>query len=277
MSTRHIAFIADPVIAPEAKGVVIHRSIGSERLVFLDPVMLLDHLKVDASELTEPRGFPRHPHRGIETLTYVFEGKMAHKDSLGNEGAVQAGGSQWMTAGAGIFHEEMLHPDPKGNDSLQIWFNLPADQKFITAGYQCVEAAGIPKVELESGGSVAVIAGEFQGIHGAFDGIAVRPHYFVVNLKAGESVDLPAPIGWTAFCYPWKGDASIAGRSWKVGHLAVLSQGEGVRVEATTDTTFIFVSAKPLNEPVMQYRSLVMSTPEQVGNALDDLESGTFA
>ena len=114
MSTREIAFIADPVIAPEAKGVDIYRSIGSERLIYLDPFMLLDHLKVDAAHLQEPRGFPRHPHRGIETLTYVFEGVMAHKDSLGNEGLVSAGGSQWMTAGAGIFHEEMLHPDPRG-------------------------------------------------------------------------------------------------------------------------------------------------------------------
>jgi redox-sensitive bicupin YhaK (pirin superfamily) len=277
VSTRTVAFVADPILAPEAKGVNIYRSIGSERLIYLDPFLLLDHLKVDAEALTEPMGFPRHPHRGIETLTYVFRGKMAHKDSLGNEGVVHEGGSQWMTAGRGIWHEEMLHPDPHGNDSLQIWFNLAADDKFKPAGYQGRDAHEIPQAITLCGSVVNVVAGEFEGVSGAFEGIGVAPHYFAVELKAGDSVTLPAPAGWTAFIYTWSGNPTVGGRSLLPSRLALLSDGEGVRVGCDEDSRFIFAAAKPLNEPVMQYRSLVLNTVEQMGQALQDIENGTFA
>jgi redox-sensitive bicupin YhaK (pirin superfamily) len=287
MSTfRPVAFVADPTAAEEAEGVTIRRTVGGERLVLLDPYLLLDHLYAPAG--TEPRavGFPRHPHRGIETLTYVFTGgKVHHRDSLGNDDAIGAGGSQWMTAGGGIFHEEMLEAAPGEEvEALQIWFNLPAAEKMKRPAYQAAKDGDVPEVALPGGASVRVVSGTVGGATGPFTGIAVRPTYVDVRLPAGASVELPAPAGETAFAYVVRGGVTFgdgAGAKAAAGpQLAVFGTGgDTVRATASGDgeARFVFVSARPLNEPVLQYRSLVLNTVDQVREALKDIENGTFA
>lgn len=283
MSGRSVGIVMEPKEAAEAEGVLIRRTIGSERLVLLDPFLLLDHLTVPASsEASQGIGFPRHPHRGIETLTYVLSGRVHHKDSLGNDSGVGTHGSQWMTAGRGIFHEEYLEPGEEGCEALQIWFSLPAAEKMKPAGYRPVQSGDIPEIPLEGGAVVRVVAGQFGETVGALQGVAVAPTYLDVSLPAGATVTLPASSGETAFAYLYRGQASFGtGQGRKdaaAARLVIFCDGDGAEITASAHKAarFIFVSARPLHEPVLQYRSLVMNTVEEMRQALDDLENGTF-
>lgn len=289
MATRQVGIVMTPTEAHEAKGVIINRTIGSEKLVLLDPFLLLDHLTVaDAAPVPESggegneTGFPRHPHRGIETLTYVFAGKMGHKDSLGNEETVAAGETQFMTAGAGIFHEEKPSPDAEGvHESLQLWLNLPAASKAIPATYRAAHNAEVPEVHTASGATVRVVAGVFGGATGPLDTIAVHPTYLDVHLPAGSSVSIPAPDGEAAFAYVYQGEPAFGDEHTPTiaPNLAIFVEG-GDTVTATAGiggARFVFACAKPLGEPVLQYRSLVLSDVTQMKRALDDLKGGTFA
>ncbi|HEY3280701.1 MAG TPA: pirin family protein [Armatimonadota bacterium] len=281
MVTRRVAMVIEPQIEREADHLTIGRMIGGSRMVLLDPFLLLDHM-VLSPEATEPEGFKRHPHRGIETLTYVFEGQVHHKDSLGNDSRVGAGGSQWMSAAGGIFHEEYLEPLPEGNNSLQIWFNLPTAERMKAARYQAVPGEAAPVVALEGGASARVIAGELQGREGALKGIAVRPAYLDVALPAGASALLPAPEGESTFAFLYRGEVAFEESGIPIGgtpRLVVFSeQGDGVWALAsnTGEARFVFVSARPLREPVLQYRTLVTDSTEAMRQALEELEQGTF-
>ncbi|MDX1931174.1 MAG: pirin family protein [Capsulimonadales bacterium] len=282
---RPVAIVMEPVEAQEAKGVLIRRTIGSERLVLLDPLLLLDHLQVSPSDGGTSVGFPRHPHRGIETLTYVLSGRVHHRDSLGNDSSVGTNGSQWMTAGGGIFHEEMLEfggGERVAVEALQLWFNLPADRKMTPPGYAAATETEIPAVALPDGGTVRVIAGQAFEAVGPFSGIAVSPTVLDVSLPSGASVTLPAPALRTTVAYLYQGTATFgegAGeRTATAARLVIFADGSSVRVTtADSPARFLMVSAPPLREPVLQYRSLVMNTVEQMRDALDDLERGTFA
>lgn len=281
--SRSVGIVMDPKEAAEAEGVLIRRTIGSERMVLLDPLLLLDHLTVPpSSDAAHGIGFPRHPHRGIETLTYVLAGHVHHKDSRGNDSGVGALGTQWMTAGRGIFHEEYLEPGETGCEALQLWFNLPAKEKMKPAGYVPAQGDAVPEVNLEGGATVRVIAGSFEGKTGPIQGIAVAPTYLDVHLPAGASVTLPAAPGETAMAYLYRGQASFGtgedAKTAAAARLVVLCDGDGVEVTASAEegARFIFVTARPLNEPVLQYRSLVMNTVEEMKQALDDLQNGVF-
>ena len=283
MSTRLVGIVMEPKEAAEAEGVLIRRTIGSERLVLLDPFLLLDHLTVPASsDAAQGVGFPRHPHRGIETLTYAIAGKVHHRDSLGNDSSVNAGGTQWMTAGRGIFHEEYFEPHETGCEALQIWFNLPAGEKMKPAGYRPAQSADVPEVTREGGANVRVLAGEFEGKTGPLQGVAVQPVYLDVHLPAGATVTLPAPPGETAFAYLYRGQAKFGPDSdaeeTAAARLIVFCDGDSAQVTASLQEAarFVFVTARPLREPILQYRSLVMNTVEEMKQALDDLEQGTF-
>jgi len=282
MATRQVGIVMTPSQAHEAKGVTINRTIGSDKLILLDPFLLLDHLTVandgtDASEI----GFPRHPHRGIETLTYVFTGRVKHKDSLGNEEIVDAGETQFMRAGAGIFHEEMVFADAGEHESLQLWINLPAAGKMTPPTYQAAHNEEVPEVTIENGGLVRVVAGQFGGATGPLKESASNLTYLDVHLPAGASVTIPAPEGDTALAYVYKGNLAFGEEltAAKNPNLVIfVEQGDTVTATAgDTDARFIFVSAKPWNEPVLQYRSLVLSNVGQMKQALDDLAKGTFA
>ncbi len=280
---RSIGIVMEPKEAAEAEGVLIRRTIGSEQLVLLDPLLLLDHLTVPpSSDAAQGIGFPRHPHRGIETLTYVLAGHVHHKDSRGNDSGVGALGAQWMTAGRGIFHEEYLEPGESGCEALQIWFNLPAADKMKPATYHPAQADDIPEVALEGGATVRVAAGVFAGKTGPLQGIAVAPTYLDVHLPAGATVTLPAQQGDTALAYLYRGQAVFgvgdAAKPVAAARLIVFCDGDEVQVTASAEEAarFIFVAARPLREPVLQYRSLVMNTVEEMKQALDDLQNGTF-
>lgn len=279
--TRQAGIVMNPKEVDEAKGVTIRRTIGSEQLVLLDPILLLDHLSAPVGDGASV-GFPRHPHRGIETLTYLFSGHVHHRDSLGNDDAIGAWGSQWMTAGGGIYHEEMLEIGPEGNEGLQIWFNLPAAQKRKPAAYRAAHGNDIPEAALAGGGVARVVAGTINGVTGPFEGIGVQPVYADVRVPAGATVTLPAPPGETTIAYLYRGYATFGdtadAHQTASPHLVIFCDGEGVTAKATAneEARFIFVSARPLNEPVLQYRSLVMNTVDEMKQALDDLKNNTF-
>ena len=284
MSTRPIALVAEPTETAEAVGVRILRSIGSERLVLLDPFLLLDHLQV--APAAEPAlGFPRHPHRGIETLTYVVRGWVKHRDSLGSDSQVEAGGAQWMCAGAGIFHEEYLQAGEEGSEALQVWFNLPASQKLTPPEYKAVHALEIPEVAFPSGAQVRVVAGELAGVQGPVQKTGIQATYLVVTLPTGATITLPAPRSETAFAYVYQGSVRFGEQEVASGKLAIFADNEVSEPEAeevlatapdTGEVRFILVRAAPLREPVFQYRSSVMNTVSQIGQAVRDLENGTF-
>ncbi|MBB6048412.1 pirin family protein [Armatimonas rosea] len=284
MSIRTLALIAEPTRAAEAEGVTILRALGSERLVLLDPFLLLDHLTVAPS--AEPYlGFPRHPHRGIETLTFVVEGWVKHRDSLGSDSQVEAGGVQWMRAGSGIFHEEYLQAGSAGSEALQVWFNLPAALKMTPPEYQAVEASALPELTLPGGARVVVVAGERDGVQGPVSRTGIHVTYLAVTLPAGVSVTLSAPRSQTAFAYVYRGSVHFGERTVTAGHLAIFAdepipEPEADVVAATapqdTEARFIFLCATPLREPIFQYRSSVMNTVSELGQVVDDLANGTF-
>ena len=281
MATRKQGIVMEPTVAPEAPGVLIRRTVGAERMIMLDPVLLLDHLTLDAEKVEGGAiGFPRHPHRGIETLTVVLAGRVHHKDSLGNDSSVTDMSAQWMVAGRGIFHEEYFAASDQGCEAIQLWFNLPAAHKTKPAGY--TPASHLPVVEAENGSRFTLIAGQVLGMVGPIDGIAVSPLCLLADIPAGGSATLPSREGDTAFVYVINGRLSAdANGAEPIGeaHLVVYTSGGDISVSAAPGESLrlLYVSAPALKEPVMQYRSLVMNTVDEMTQALRDLEQGTFA
>lgn len=286
MPTRSVGILMTPQEVHEAKGLTLRRTIGSDKLVLLDPFLLLDHMSVGPVEAgSEPQeiGFAMHPHRGIETLTYVMAGNVRHRDTMGNTDTIGPWESQWMTAGGGLFHEEMVQVTEEGHEGLQIWFNLPAQEKLKPPAYRSARYSDIPIVTQAGGAVIRVVAGTVDGVFGAFEGIAVQPTYLDVQLPPGATATLPAPPGQNAFAFTYKGDVHYGDPDTKTEAvrytLAIFAEGDGVQATAPPDeeARLIFVAAQPLNEPVLQYRSIVMNTVDQMKQALDDLKHNTFA
>ena len=271
---RTIAFMFAPTSVDEAKGVTINRAIGAERMAILDPLILLDHATIPAA--SEVVGFPRHPHRGIETLSYVLAGTVGHKDSRGSEGTVGAGGTQWMTAGNGIFHEEMLAPDADGASMLQLWFSLPADKKRIPPSYMGGPADEVPVVE-SAGVNVRVVAGSFQGTSGSFTGIAVDPTVLDIRLEPNTSVEIATRRGDATIAYIMEGSIELDDHIGRSVTLVVFTDGDTVTLTSRDKGARVFfVSARPTNEPILQYRSFVMNTPEDIAETLAMIKAGEF-
>ena len=265
----------EPVV--EGAGVRLKRSIGTKTLNYLDPFLLFDDFTS-----SDPRdyeaGFPLHPHRGIETVTYILKGEVRHKDTLGNAGSIGAGDLQWMTAGRGIMHEEMPQAKPGGIAGFQLWVNLPAKLKMTPPRYQDVRAAQIRATPMEGGAVVRVIAGKAGGVAGPVTGIAADPTYLDVSIPAGGSFTLPAEPGHSSFAYVFEGEALFpGGAKVAASRLAVL--GEGGRVEAAAGAggaRFLLVCGKPMGEPVARYGPFVMNTREEIEQTLRELREGTF-
>lgn len=274
MNSRKAAFTFAPTPAHEAQGVTILRAIGAERMAILDPFLLLDHASIPAN--SDMVGFPRHPHRGIETLSYVLEGEVGHRDSLGNEGKVSAGGAQWMTAGNGIFHEEMLLPGETGAEFLQLWFSLPQHLKRIPAAYSGAPSETIPHVDAE-GVTVRIVAGHFNGMAGPFQDIAVKPTILDVTIESGCRMFIPSTLGDAAVAYVVRGQIMVDDQTVTAPELIVFTDGDSIPLHAGPEGgRLLYVSAKPLYEPILQYRSLVMNTPEDIRESLQMIEAGTF-
>ena len=279
---REIAKIIEPEPITEGAGVRLKRSIGTEKLDYLDPFLLLDHF-ASSNPRDYEAGFPLHPHRGIETVTYVLRGEVQHKDTLGNSGSIGAGDVQWMTAGRGIMHEEMPQVHPEGIAGFQLWVNLPAKLKMIQPRYQEVRSGEIPEIRKEQGVRIRVITGTVAGVKGPVTGVAANPIYLDVSVPAHVSFSQPIERGHAAFAYVFEGEAKFAGSDNEDGttisHPKLLVLGDGDFVRIVTDETpvrFLLVSGKPLHEPIARYGPFVMNTEEEIEQTLRELQQGTF-
>jgi redox-sensitive bicupin YhaK (pirin superfamily) len=273
---RTIARIIEPQPVVEGAGVRLKRSIGTRTLDYLDPFLLLDHFASD-DPADYQAGFPLHPHRGIETVTYMLRGGVDHRDSIGNSGSIGPGDIQWMTAGGGIMHEEMPQVRPEGIDGFQLWVNLPARLKMTQPRYQGILAAEIPEVEVEGGSRVRVITGRVNGVNGPVSGIAADPVYLDVSVPANSSFAHQIDRGHSAFAYVFEGEAAFDDQQISHTKLVVLSDGDYVKAVTTeSPVRFLLVSGKPLNEPIARYGPFVMNTRDEIEQALRDLREGTF-
>ena len=282
----------------EGAGVKLHRAFGFGNTADFDPFLLFDDFRNDRP-IDFMAGFPWHPHRGIETITYVLAGTVAHGDSLGNVGSLGAGDVQWMTAGRGIIHQEM----PKGDDAgrmhgFQLWANLPSALKMTAPRYQDVHAADIPIVVDDDGTAVRVIVGDFWGRRGPVDGIAADPTYLDVSVPPGKMKRLPVETTRHAFAYVFAGSGSFRDASQPRGvltdttgeidetpvldvsgnrSLILFDRGDEVVVQAGPDgVRFLLVSGRPLEEPVAWHGPIVMNTQDELRRAMQELRDGTF-
>jgi redox-sensitive bicupin YhaK (pirin superfamily) len=282
MNERTPQEVVTPMATSDGAGVRLQRSIATPTLDHLDPFFLFDHFgSEDSGDYVA--GFPMHPHRGIETITYMLDGSVAHRDSLGNAGVIGAGDVQWMTAGSGIMHEEMPRVGPRRLDGFQVWVNLPARLKMTRPRYQDVPAAGIPEVARADGARVRVVAGAVDGVAGAVKEIFAGPSYLDVALPAGKTFEQPVPRGHTALLYVFQGEVQVGGASPSRGgaigspRLVILKDGDVVRVHAgAAPARFLLLSAQPLHEPAVRYGPFVMNTREEIAQALHELRNGTF-
>jgi len=273
---RRIVNIIEPQPVVEGAGVRLKRSIGTRTLDYLDPFLLLDHFASNDPADYEA-GFPLHPHRGIETVTYMLRGGVDHRDSIGNSGSIGPGDVQWMTAGGGIMHEEMPQVSTEGIDGFQLWVNLPARLKMTRPRYQGILASEIPEVEVEGGTKIRVITGTVNGVNGPVSGIAADPAYLDVSVPAHASFTHQIARGHSAFAYVFEGEAAFDDRKISHTRLAVLGDGDYVKVvTAESPVRFLLVSGKPLNEAIARYGPFVMNTREEIEQALRDLRQGTF-
>jgi redox-sensitive bicupin YhaK (pirin superfamily) len=275
-SIRKIARIIEPQWVSEGAGVKLRRSIATRELNTVDPFLLFDHFKSDNPD-DYLAGFPMHPHRGIETVTYMLEGQVDHEDSIGNAGTIQAGDVQWMTSGRGIMHEEMPRPKDGKMDGFQLWVNLPAKLKMTEPNYQEVPADQIPVVDREDGVKIRVIAGTVDGVRGPVSAIAAEPTYIDVSIPPGSTFSHPVERGHNAIAYVFEGKGHFGGESVKGTRLIVFSDGDGVTVETKDEPVrFLLLSGKPFNEPVARYGPFVMNTREEIEQTLEELRNGTF-
>jgi len=279
---RKIETIIEPEPVVEGPGVRLKRSIATRRLDYLDPFLLLDHF-ASSNPRDYEAGFPLHPHRGIETVTYVLRGEVHHKDTLGNSGSIGAGDVQWMTAGRGIMHEEMPQVRPEGIAGFQLWVNLPAKLKMTKPRYQDIRSGEIPEIKKENGARIRVITGAVDEVSGPVTGIAANPIYLDVFVPAHASLVQPIHRGHTAFAYVFEGEAKFVGDDKDDGtmishpRLVVLGDGDYVKVvTGATPVRFLLVSGKPLHEPIARYGPFVMNTEEEIEQTLQELRQGTF-
>ena len=297
MSIRPVKRLVKAKPTLEGAGVHLRRAFGFGATSDFDPFLLLDDFRNDVPE-DYLAGFPWHPHRGIETITYVLAGTVEHGDSMGNHGAIAAGDVQWMTAGSGIIHQEMPKGDRDGRmHGFQLWANLPSSLKMTAPRYQGVKAAEIPLVTDDDGTRVAVVCGRFQGTTGPVEGIAADPVYIDVSVPPGKKKTLPVETTRNALAYVFAGSGTFCNASgplavptepagWAdtappaaVGNrsLVLFDRGDEVTVEAREEgIRFLLVSGKPLAEPVAWYGPIVMNTQEQLRQAFAELERGTF-
>ena len=254
----------------EGAGVRIKRVFGFHEMPQLDPFLLLDCFDTDNRD-DYVKGFPWHPHRGIETITYVLDGDVEHKDSLGNSGVIRPGDVQWMTAGSGIIHQEMPQGSPKGRMwGFQLWANLPKRDKMMSPRYREVLSDTIPTVKTPEGATVRVICGSINGTHGPVREIVTDPEYLDVSLPAGKTFTHPVKPGYTVFAFIVEGE--------REGDI-LLYEPAGDTVAVSTDKKplrFLLVSGKPLNEPIAWAGPIVMNTKEELKTAFSEFEAGTF-
>lgn len=283
-ASRNIQQIIEPQYVIEGAGVLLRRSFGPSRANPFDPFLLFDHFAFNDPIEGPIRGFPTHPHRGIETVTYMLEGNVRHRDSLGNMGVIGPGDVQWMTSGRGILHEEMPRRGPSGLImGFQLWVNLPAAQKMSQPRYQEVNADSIPCVERD-GIKVRVVAGEYMGVRGPVTEIAANPLYMDITLEPGVEFSMPVPFGQSAVAYLFEGeglfglDGEGRGELMRAVQMGVFGDGDHIHVMTGngSHSRFMLIAGAPIKEPIVPYGPFVMNTAEEIQQALADLRNGTF-
>jgi len=283
MSTRRLQSVIESMAASDGAGVKLRRSLGSRPNLCFDPFLMLDEFFSD-----DPNdylaGFPSHPHRGFETVTYMLDGHMRHEDVFGNRGDLGPGDAQWMTAGRGIIHSEMPQQAEGRMRGFQLWINLPAREKMKPGAWRDIPSRDIPTVALAGGGEIRVLAGSFEQLGevtaGPVRGLSTDPQYYDVRVPAGASVAIPTPAGHNAFLYVYEGAASVGddARRLPFRSAGLLTPGESVRITAGEEgVKLLFLAGKPIGEPVVQYGPFVMNTPQEVMQAIEDYNAGRLA
>lgn len=275
--SRTITQIIEPQFVIEGAGVLLRRSIAPRASNEFDPFLLFDHFAFNDPIEGPILGFPMHPHRGIETVTYMLEGSTQHRDSLGNSGLIGPGDVQWMTSGRGILHEEMPRRGPDGTIyGFQLWVNLPSNLKMIPPRYQEVNAATIPTYE-QDGLCLRIVAGTVRGVVGPVTEIAASPLYLDARIAPHNTFEEPLPPDHTTLAYVFEGRAVFGNQIVEATRMLKFGPGDGIRV-VTTDSSvrFILMSGQPFREPIAPYGPFVMNTREEIQQALNELRDGTF-
>lgn len=274
---RTISHIIEPNLVIEGAGVLLRRSFGPHASNKFDPFLLFDHFAFNNPLEGPIRGFPTHPHRGIETVTYMLEGTVRHRDSLGNAGTIAEGDVQWMTSGRGILHEEMPRRSENGNIyGFQLWVNLPAAQKMSEPRYQEVGVGSIPVIE-KDGATIRLVAGNVDGVRGPVTEIAAAPLYMDVKLAPGSRFSYPIPSGHTALTYVFEGTGEFANEVVESVSMVVFNDdGDRIEVQTQTGVRFMLITGAPFKEPIVPYGPFVMNTREEIQQTLEDLRNGTF-
>ena len=284
MTSRTVERVIAGIPTSDGAGVKLRRSLGQSNSLRLDPFLMLDEFSSDQAD-DYIAGFPSHPHRGFETVTYMLDGHMLHEDNFGHRGNLTSGSVQWMTAGRGIIHSEMPQQESGRMRGFQLWINLPAREKMKPASYRDIQPSEIPQVRLQ-GGTAKVIAGTLaidgKATAGPIQGLATDAHYFDIELAAGTAFTQAIARGHNAFIYAFEGSLTIGsgspGRAVDTHNAAILSDGDDVTVVAgAKGARFIMLSAKPLREPVAQYGPFVMNTREEIEQAIRDYQNGELA
>lgn len=277
INNRLVKNIIEPQYVIEGAGVLLRRSIFPHVSNRFDPFLLFDHFAFNDPVEGPIRGFPMHPHRGIETVTYILKGSVSHRDSLGNAGLIGPGDIQWMTAGRGILHEEMPRRGRDGLiDGFQLWVNLPAALKMTRPNYQGITYADIPSAK-GPGWIARVVAGEVARVFGPAKDIAVNPTYLEVSMEVKSKFILPIPEDYTALVYVFYGKAIFGDSEVDAVKMVVLGKGSQIEIHsAETPVRFMLMDGAPIGEPIVPYGPFVMNTSEEIRQALADLRNGTF-
>ena len=284
MTTRTLEHIIESVHASDGAGVKLRRSLGGTHGLRVDPFLMLDEFSSE-NPGDYIAGFPAHPHRGFETVTYLLDGHMLHEDHLGHRGELKTGGVQWMTAGRGIVHSEMPQQENGRMRGFQLWINLPAREKMKPATYRDLQASEIPVVALPGGGTAKVIAGTVEvagkATAGPIKGGSTDPVYLDIALPAGGRFSYPINSEYSAFLYPYEGRVDVGSnataRPLNTHSAGVLTPGDRIEVTAGNDgARFLLLAGRPLREPVVQYGPFVMNTREEIEQAIRDFQSGAL-
>jgi hypothetical protein len=278
-TSRGVERIINGQFVMDGAGVRINRVLTGPLQRRLDPFLMLDAFGSDKPG-DYIAGFPEHPHRGFETITYMLAGRMRHRDSAGNEGLVTDGGVQWMTAGRGVAHSEMPEQTEGLMEGFQLWLNLPSTDKMMAPWYRDIPREEVPRFTTPDGVTVQVIAGSTHGVAGAVQRARTEPLYLDLHIPAGVTFEQPLPAGHNAFVYVFRGEAVIAGKGVPQTRMAILDNApgaDGVRIKALADTRMLVLAGRPLGEPIAQYGPFVMNTQAELVQAVEDFRSGRFA
>jgi hypothetical protein len=271
---RQIQKILNRRLTLEGAGVKLKRVLGNDDDSTLDPFLLLDHFGSDNPQ-DYIKGFPWHPHRGMETVTYMWTGEVEHGDSMGNKGVIKSGDVQWMTAGSGIIHQEMPQKYDGLMQGFQLWVNLPAKKKMVDPKYRGIVKEQIPMVQKDDM-NIKVIAGKVDGTQGPIRDLAIDIEYFDVKLASGKTFEHTTTKEDTVFAYIVEGSVEVQGKTITQGQCIVFGKGDFVKIDSKNISRFLFVSGEPLNEPVAWRGPIVMNTQEELDQAFEELDAGTF-